>query len=222
MAPCLRSRQQRRETSVRAVVGTGSRRKNLQRTCHAREHLACAARRELTCSLRATRAAMRCCNRSHHATRCLLRRQPGLAASRGVVFEVPPRAAVRSTGMSTPRARSNADAGLLRELDSAAGDGSFVQAWVRLKPDAATESVVQRVAQRVGHPADSLKLLPNLGALVVRGSPAFVRELIHQPEIQSAHSTSQPLGLIPPVESREVRLPRARRPPSRRKRRPRG
>lgn len=124
--------------------------------------------------------------------------------------------------MSTPRARSNADAGLLRELDSAAGDGSFVQAWVRLKPDAATESVVQRVAQRVGHPADSLKLLPNLGALVVRGSPAFVRELIHQPEIQSAHSTRQPLGLIPPVESREVRLPRARRPPSRRKRRPRG
>jgi hypothetical protein len=125
--------------------------------------------------------------------------------------------------MSDRRARSNADAGLLRELDSAAGDGSFVQAWVRLKPETATKRVVQRVEQRVGHRADSLQLLPNLGALVVRGSPAFVRELIHQPEIESAHSTSQPLTLIPPVESRDARLPRpARRPSSRRKRRPRG
>jgi hypothetical protein len=120
-------------------------------------------------------------------------------------------------------ARSNADAGLLRELDSAAGDGSFVQAWVRLKPETSTQNVVQRVERRVGHAADSLKLLPNLGALIVRGSPAFVRELIHQPEIESAHSTSQPVTLIPPVESREVSLPRAaRRRSSRRKRRPRG
>src|SRR5690349_19629668 len=124
--------------------------------------------------------------------------------------------------MSDGQARNNADAGLLRELDSAAGDGSFVQAWVRLKPETATDRVVQRVEQRVGHRADSLELLPNLSALVVRGSPAFVRELIHQPEIESAHSTSQPLTLIPPVESRDVRLPRARRPSSRRKRRPRG
>ena len=125
--------------------------------------------------------------------------------------------------MSEPDARNNADAGLLRELASAADDGSFVQAWVRLKPETATKSVVRRVEQRVGHRADSLKLLPNLGALVVRGSPAFVRELIHQPEIESAHSTSQPLTLIRPVESREVRRPRpARRLSSRRKRRPRG
>jgi len=125
--------------------------------------------------------------------------------------------------MSQPDARSNADAGLLRELESAAGDGSFVQAWVRLKPETATKRVVQRVEQRVGHPAASLRVLPNLGAMVVRGSPAFVRELIHQPEIESAHSTSQPLTPISPIESREVRLPRgARRPSARRKRRPRG
>jgi hypothetical protein len=77
--------------------------------------------------------------------------------------------------------RSNADAGLLRELDSAAGDGSFVQAWVRLKASTSTQNVVQRVEQRVGHPADSIKLLPNLGALVVRGSPAFVRERFISP-----------------------------------------
>jgi hypothetical protein len=121
-------------------------------------------------------------------------------------------------------ARSHADAGLLRELDSAAGDGSFVQAWVRMKPATSTQTVVQRVEQRVGHAADSLKLLPNLDALIVRGSPAFVRELIHQPEIESAHSTSQPpLTLIRPVESREARAPRtARRRSNPRKRRPRG
>jgi hypothetical protein len=125
--------------------------------------------------------------------------------------------------MSKPHARRNTDAGLLRELDSAAGDGSFVQAWVRLKPETSTRTVVQRVQQRVGHAADSLEVLPKLGALVVRGSPAFVRELIHQPEIESAHSTSQPVTLIPPVESREVRLPAAaRRRRARRKRRPRG
>ena len=125
--------------------------------------------------------------------------------------------------MSEPHARSNADAGLLRELDSAAGDGSFVQAWVRLKPETSTQSVVQRVEQRVGHAADSLKLLPNLDALIVRGSPAFVRELIHQPEIESAHSTSHPLAPIAPVESLDVDMSRAaRRRPPRRKRRPRG
>src|SRR5438105_13716180 len=125
--------------------------------------------------------------------------------------------------MSDRQTRSNADAGLLRELDSAAGDGSFVQAWVRLKPETSTRTVVRRVQQRVGHPADSLELLPNLGALVVRGSPAFVRELIHQPEIESAHSTRQPLTHIPPVEAREIRLPpAARRRSARRKRRLRG
>jgi len=147
----------------------------------------------------------------------LLRRQ-----SLAVLVAAAANAAVRSVEMSAPHARSNADARLLRQLDSAASDGSFVQAWVRLKSQAATKRVVRRVEQRVGHPADSLQLLPNLGALVVRGSSAFVRELIDQPEIESAHSTSQPLTLIQPVESREVQLPRTRRPSSRRKRRPRG
>src|SRR5882724_3210136 len=139
--------------------------------------------------------------------------------------------------MSESPARSNADAGLLRELESAASGGSAVQAWVRLKPkessqDAAspkdtersTQAVVRRVAQRVGHPAQSLKVLPNLGAFIVSGSPAFVRELILQPEIESARSTNQPLTLIQPVESREVSLPRPSRRPARsaarRKRRP--
>ena len=181
----------------------------MQRTCHARvQSPRCGAMQAY---------ALIACDRSR------LELPQSFAAGRTVLVAAATTAAVRSFDMTEPRARSNADAGLLRELDSAAGDGSFVQAWVRLKPKAATESLVQRVEQRVGHPADSLQLLPNLGALVVRGSSAFVRELIHQPEIESAHSTSQPLTLIRPVESREVRLPRvSRRPSSRRKRRPRG
>jgi len=79
---------------------------------------------------------------------------------------------------------------------------------------------VKRVAQRVGQPAHSLKVLPNLGAFIVSGSPDFVRELIHQPEIESARSTNQPLTLIKPVESREVSLPRPSRRPARSAARP--
>ena len=140
--------------------------------------------------------------------------------------------------MSAAQTRSNADADLLQQLESAGSGGAPVQAWVRLKPkgpsqDAAspretetsTQAVVKRVAQRVGQPAHSLKVLPNLGAFIVSGSPDFVRELIHQPEIESARSTNQPLTLIQPVESREVSLPRPSRRPARsaarRKRRPR-
>ena len=140
--------------------------------------------------------------------------------------------------MSGPQARKSADAGLLQQLDSAGSDGTPVQAWVRLKPRAAsreaaspeetessTQAVVRRIEQRVGQPAHSVKVLPNLGAFIVSGSSDFVRELIHEPEIESARSTDQPLGLIRPVESHEVSLPRSprrrARPAARRKRRPR-
>src|SRR5215470_14179551 len=68
------------------------------------------ARRGFTRALLAWRAAMHCCNRSHRAPACSLRRQPWPCL----------RATVRAPGLKW----SNADAGLLRELDSAAGDGS--------------------------------------------------------------------------------------------------
>ena|SRR2546425_1022324 len=99
-----------------------------------------------------------------------------------------------------------------------------VQAWVRLKPkdssqdavspddtEASTQAVVKRVAARVGQQAHSVKVLPNLGSFIVSASPAFMRELAHQPEVESAKPTDQPLSLIRPVKSREVTIARPRR-----------
>ena len=111
-------------------------------------------------------------------------------------------------------------------------DQQPVQAWVRLKPkdssqqavspaetEASTQAIVKRVAQNVGHQAQAVKLLPNLGSFIVSASPAFMRELAHQPEVESAKPTDQPLSLIRPVKSKEVTIGLPRRRTLRRRKR---
>ena len=75
MAPCLRSRQRHRVTSVRTVVGAGSRRQRCSghatRLCSRRGVERCA----LTRGLLVIRAGAFCRNRLQHVARCLLRRQ---------------------------------------------------------------------------------------------------------------------------------------------------
>jgi hypothetical protein len=120
-------------------------------------------------------------------------------------------------------------------MSAAESEKSPVQAWVRLRPkhpsqdtasaedtQVSTHAIVERVTQRVGHQAHSVKVLPNLGSFIVSASPAFLRELAHQPEVESTKSTDQPMTLIRPVKSRDVTLARPKRvtprKPSRRRR----
>ena len=131
--------------------------------------------------------------------------------------------------MSQPHSRPGGD--LQQQLDAAHATGASVQAWVRLKPKLAsqaaaspddtktsTQKIVKRVEQRTGQPPHSVKVLPNLGAFIVSGPSSFVRELIDQPEIESARSTGAPLELIRPVETSPAKLPAAPRRHTRKRR----
>lgn len=86
---------------------------------------------------------------------------------------------------------------LLRQL--AQSDDRPVQAVVHLclpdkpqqipSPDDTArlaDTVLQRVQQRIGHPAIRSNVLRNLATLVVEADPAFLRSLVEQPEVFSA------------------------------------
>ena len=118
-----------------------------------------------------------------------------------------------------------ADSLLMQQLDQPKSSDELVQAWFRLKPDKAADSasapeqitslahsIVQRVTKQTGVDAHSVSVLPNLNSFMVAAHPAFLRELIHQPEIESARSTNVPgFGLIEPVKSEPVKLESAER-----------
>ena len=94
------------------------------------------------------------------------------------------------------------------------------QHWVRLRPkdpsevatspketESLTRELVDRVQARAGKPAQSVKVLGNLGAFLVTAEPEFIQELRTQPEVASVARASEPnLGLIRPVESKPVVL----------------
>jgi hypothetical protein len=114
---------------------------------------------------------------------------------------------------------TKADQNLLQQLETQHATGDAVQAWFRLKSDPLSQasgaqetttvanSLVQRVKEHLGEEAESFKILPNLNSFMVSARPAFVRELIHQPEVESARSTNVPgFGLIQPVKSEPVEV----------------
>jgi hypothetical protein len=114
------------------------------------------------------------------------------------------------------------DSLLMQQLDQPKSSDELVQAWFRLKsgdsadsasssPEEITSlanSLVQRVKDQLGVEVQSIHVLPNLNSFMIAAHPAFVRELIRQPEVESARSTNVPgLGLIQPVKSQPVELP---------------
>jgi len=115
---------------------------------------------------------------------------------------------------------AKADTHLLQQLDALDSSAEPLQAWFRLKTSAPSgaeatadhttslaNSLVERVRQHVGEGAQSLKVLPNLNSFMISARPGFVRELIHQPEIESARSANVAgFGLIKPVKSEPVRI----------------
>ena len=89
------------------------------------------------------------------------------------------------------------DPTLLQLLESAEAAASadaveavcLLEGAVSLPPDQTervAREVLERVAGQVGEAARRYKVFRNLGSFVVSASAGFVRELLKQPEIQSA------------------------------------
>jgi hypothetical protein len=102
---------------------------------------------------------------------------------------------------------AKADPELRRQLGTAAALRTTIEAVIRLKPDArlhaelspeqteaATQALLARVAARTGSQARDCAVLRNLGCFVVAADAPFIRELLRQPEVESAAANRQPGG----------------------------
>jgi hypothetical protein len=100
---------------------------------------------------------------------------------------------------ATGRLPGKADPSLVRELEDAAAAGKPATVVFRLASRSATQlvppprltettvkRVLDRVGKKIGRPPERHNVFPNLGSFVVEASPPFLRELLAQPEIQSA------------------------------------
>ena len=95
-----------------------------------------------------------------------------------------------------------ADAELTRQLERAAAAGTPVEAVVVLRsrrdvPDPAfTEALARELVDRVrdstGREAVDVHVFRNLGRFVVAADAAFLRELLAQPEVDSALANRRP------------------------------
>ena len=95
-----------------------------------------------------------------------------------------------------------ADAELTRQLERAAAAGTPVEAVVLLRsrrdvPDPArteklARELVDRVQDSTGREAVDVHVFRNLGRFVVAADAAFLRELLAQPEVDSAMANRRP------------------------------
>jgi hypothetical protein len=89
-----------------------------------------------------------------------------------------------------------ADAELTRQLERAAADGTPVEAVVVLRSrrdapnpartEALARELVERVQESTGREVVDIHVLRNLGRFVVAADAVFLRELLAQPEVDSA------------------------------------
>jgi hypothetical protein len=97
------------------------------------------------------------------------------------------------------------DPELLRQLDAASAAGSPVEAVIALRPhgkDAAvltpeqterlTRQLLERIERSTGVGARAVNVFQYLGSFLVVAEPAFLVELLAQPEIRSAVANRQP------------------------------
>jgi hypothetical protein len=111
------------------------------------------------------------------------------------------------------------DAALVKQLKTASGSEELVEAVVRLRPDnpseivpgperseTITKDLLARVKKQSGTSASRYNVFKNLGSFVVSAPPAFVKELMAQPEVAAILANQQPgSALIPPVKKAPVR-----------------
>ena len=97
------------------------------------------------------------------------------------------------------------DAELLRQLDAAGTTGSPVEAVIGLRPsgqdagaltpeqtERLSRQLLERVERRTGVGARAVNVFEHLGSVLVVAEPAFLVELLAQPEIRSAVANRQP------------------------------
>lgn len=110
------------------------------------------------------------------------------------------------------------DAELMKQLNKASASEKAVEAVVRLKPDDASQIVpaaerteelakqlLERVGRQSGKSVSRYNVFRNLGSFVVSAHPAFIRELMSQPEVASVLANQQPgSALIPPIKKAPV------------------
>ena len=120
--------------------------------------------------------------------------------------------------MARKRSLVKIDPELLRQLEAAVSSSAPVEAVFRLRPrdpaqaavppdeaEALVWEVIKRVERRSGVAVGDCHVFRNLGFFVVSAKPAFLRELLAQPEIASAMANRQPgEALIPPKSKRPV------------------
>ncbi|HEU4391873.1 MAG TPA: hypothetical protein VFV34_29070 [Blastocatellia bacterium] len=110
------------------------------------------------------------------------------------------------------------DPELVRQLDRAADVNDNVEAVFIFHPDDAsdaapsaerteelTEQVLRRIRRRTGESEERVNVFKQLGSFVVCASPAFIRQIISEPEIAAAVANRQPGATI---EKQVTRSPR--------------
>lgn len=103
------------------------------------------------------------------------------------------------------KSNTNTDPELVRQMHAATGDDASVEAVFMLAPEdpsqivpsperteELTRHLLERVKARIGKGAVDFNVFRNMGSFVVSAHPAFLRELIAQPEIASAMANQQP------------------------------
>ncbi|HSE23585.1 MAG TPA: hypothetical protein VLB68_18095 [Pyrinomonadaceae bacterium] len=102
----------------------------------------------------------------------------------------------------------------MKQLKNAASDDKLVEAVVRLRPEdpsqivppaerteEITTNLLERVKKESGQAASRYNVFRNLGSFVVSAHPAFIEELIRQPEVVSIVANQQPgSAMIPPIK----------------------
>lgn len=134
-----------------------------------------------------------------------------------------------ATTSTSSRPGIKTDPALLRLLDEPDNADGLVSAVFRLRTGRAARAalspgeteewaseLVERVSHQVGEAAERVNVFRNLGAFLVRARPRFLRELLCQPEIDSALANRADEEVaIRPVPSRAA--PRSQRAARRRR-----
>jgi hypothetical protein len=101
------------------------------------------------------------------------------------------------------------DPELLRQLDAASAAGSPVAAVIGLRPQGGgaaltpeqterlSRQLLERTERSVGSGARAVNVFQYLGSFLVVAEPAFLLELLAQPEIRAAMANRQPDGPQP-------------------------
>jgi hypothetical protein len=97
------------------------------------------------------------------------------------------------------------DPELLRQLDAAAAAASPVEVVVALRPhgqdagiltpeqtERLSRQLLERTERRTGVGAQAVNVFQHLGSFLVVAEPAFLKELLAQPEVRSAVANRQP------------------------------